>query len=102
MTTGLVHHYFASRDALVAATLDSMAVEIAAAARSTSEVTSDPGETVWAVWRLMQIRPAFTFIAAWWLLEGRNVTEAMGDHPFARTLAMALGRPTMTPSPTQG
>ena len=91
VTTGLVHHYFESKDALLVATLRSMSSEIDTVAAEALEATSDPAEMVRAVWRFSQERPAFMLIVAWWLLEGRNVSEAMGDHPFLRRLAVALG-----------
>lgn len=91
VTTGLVHHYFESKDALLIATLRSMSAEIDHVAGEALDITADPGEMVRAVWRSLQDRPAFAYIVAWWLLEGRNVTGAMGDHPFLRRLTVALG-----------
>ena len=88
---GLVHYYFESKDALLVATLRSMSIDIDRVAADALEATSDPVEMVRVVWRFSQERPAFMSIVAWWLLEGRNVTEAMGDHPFLRRLAVALG-----------
>lgn len=90
VTPGLVHHYFESKDALIGATLLAIARDGDAAAAAAWEATRNPGEMVRAVWRLFQERPAFAYIVAWWLLEGRNVTEAMGDHPFIRRLVLAL------------
>ena len=101
VTTGLVHHYFDSKDALVAATLRSMSTDIAVTAAAALETTGDPGEMVRAVWRLVQVRPAFTMIAAWWTMEGRNVTEAMGEHPFIKALAVAIGAPQRPDAVTQ-
>lgn len=92
VTTGLVHHYFESKDALLVATLQSMSSGFDRVAGDALHATADPGEMVRAVWRSFQERPAFAYIVAWWLLEGRNVTDAMGDHPFLRRLAVALGR----------
>ena len=94
VTPGLVHHYFASKDALVAATLDAIASDIDATAAAALAQTGDAGEMVRAVWHFLQQRPAFASIVAWWLVEGRDVTAAMGDHPFLRRLVVALGGPT--------
>jgi AcrR family transcriptional regulator len=91
VTLGLVHHYYESKEALVAATLRSIATDIDQVAADGLTSTGDRGEMVRAVWRFLQERPAFPFIVSWWLLEGRNVTEAMGDHPFLQRLVASLG-----------
>jgi AcrR family transcriptional regulator len=90
VTLGLVHHYFESKDALIAATLQSIARDVDAVAAAAYEATHDAGEMVRAVWRVFEKRPAFAVITGWWLLEGKNVTEAMGEHPFMRRLARVL------------
>jgi AcrR family transcriptional regulator len=92
VTLGLVHHYFKSKDALSAATLQAIARDIDAVAASVYEATSDAAEMTRAVWRVFEKRPAFAYIVSWWLLEGRNVTEAMGGHPFMARLASALDK----------
>jgi AcrR family transcriptional regulator len=91
VTLGLVHHYYESKDALVAATLRSIATDIDRVATDALASTGDRGEMVRAVWQMLQERPAFPYIVTWWLLDGRNVTEAMGDHPFLRRLVASLG-----------
>ena len=91
MTLGLIHHYYESKDALVAATLRSIATDIDRVATDALASTGDRGEMVRAVWQMLQERPAFPYIVTWWLLDGRNVTEAMGDHPFLRRLVGSLG-----------
>lgn len=91
VTLGLVHHYFRSKDALVVATLRSIATDIDRVAADALAKTGDRGEMIRAVWRMLQERPAFPSIVTWWLLEGRNLTEAMGDHPFLRRLVASLG-----------
>jgi len=93
VTSGLVHHYFDSKDELIAATLRAMSEDIGAEADAVLAETDDAGEAVRAIWRFGVVRPAFTMIAAWWLLEGRDVTELMGTHPFLRALAGAPGGP---------
>ena len=90
VTPGLVHHYFESKDALVAETLRSISVEIDASAEAAVRDGDDPGAVARAAWDFMQQRPAFAYIVAWWLLEGRDVTSAMRDHPFLRRLVMTL------------
>jgi AcrR family transcriptional regulator len=90
VTPGLVHHYFDSKDALVGATLRHIAAEIDETASEAPQRAGDPEAMVRAAWRFMQQRPAFAFIVAWWLLEGRDVTEAMREHPFLRRLAATL------------
>ena len=91
MTTGLVHHYFSSKDELIASTLRSMAAEMSERASDAVERTGDIAEAAREVWRFGQVRPAFMMIVAAWALEGRDITAAMGDHPVIRLLVDAFG-----------
>jgi len=101
VTTGLVHHYFESKDTLLVATVRSIATDIEQEARLTLEETGDVSEMVRTVWQFCERRPAFRSIVMWWALDGRDVTKAMGNHPFIRTLAGALGAPSDPDAPTQ-
>jgi AcrR family transcriptional regulator len=82
VTTSLLYFYFASKDDIIVATLRSVGSEIDAAVASAGGAREMAAE----VGRLLIERPAFSRIIAWLILEGRSVTEAMGDHPFMRRL----------------
>ena len=86
VTTSLLYFYFESKDDIIVATLRSVASEIDAAVASVGgaeEMTAEVG-------RLLIERPAFSRIIAWLILEGRSITEEMGDHPFTRRLMTAF------------
>jgi len=91
VTTGLVHHYFPSKDALIAGTLRSMSMEMAGSAAAVFETTGDIAAAARDVWRFGQVRPAFMMIVVSWSLEGRDVSQAMGNHPFIEMLVVAFG-----------
>lgn len=86
VTTSLLYFYFASKDDVIVATLRSVASEIDAAVASAGGAREMAAE----VGRLLIERPAFSRIIAWLILEGRSVTEAMGDHAFMRRLMTAF------------
>ena len=90
VTTGLVHHYFESKDALLVATTRAIAADVTAAAIAAIDDTSDIGAGVRAAWRIVEERPAFRSIILWWTVEGRDVTALMGEHPFLQLLAQAF------------
>ena len=90
VTTGLVHHYFESKDALLIATVRANSQRISALAQAAMGETKDPGAAVAAVWRYLEERPAFRNIIVWWMSRGRDVTALMGEHPFLRTLGQLL------------
>ena len=91
VTTGLVHHYFASKDAMLVATARSLAEEIAARAAAAYRERQDAGDMVAAVWTFFAERPAFRSLVSSWAIEGRDVTELMGEHPFVQALDNVLG-----------
>lgn len=68
---GLVHQYFGSKDALVAATIEYLARERAAIV----ERAPDEATAVHAALRFQHEYPAYTRLLAWWLLEGRDIKE---------------------------
>lgn len=90
VTTGLVHHYFESKDALLAATTRAISADITAAAIAAIDGTSDIGAGVSAAWRIVEERRAFRSIIMWWFAEGRDVTALMGEHPFLELLTRAF------------
>jgi AcrR family transcriptional regulator len=68
---GLVHEYFGSKDALIAATIEDLA-------RQRAEIVADAPDEQTAVvsaLRFQQERPAYTRLLAWWLLEGRDIGQ---------------------------
>ena len=86
VTTSLLYFYFDSKDDIIIETLQSIASDLdteAAGASTTSEMAA-------AVSRAIIGRPAFTRIISWLLLEGRSVTQEMGDAPFLHRLMAAL------------
>jgi AcrR family transcriptional regulator len=86
VTTSLLYFYFASKDGIIVATLRSVASELDAAAAGAGSAQEMAAE----VSRLLIERPAFSRIIAWLILEGRSITEEMGDHPFMRRLMTAF------------
>lgn len=68
---GLVHQYFGSKDALVAATIEHLARERAVIV----ERAPDEASAVRAALRFQHQHPAYTRLLAWWLLEGRDINE---------------------------
>jgi AcrR family transcriptional regulator len=68
---GLVHQYFGSKDALIAATIEHLARERAAIV----ERAPDEATAVHAALRFQHQNPAYTRLLAWWLLEGRDISE---------------------------
>ena len=101
VTTGLVHHYFESKDALLIATVRASSRRISAAAQAALGDTGDPGAAVEAVWRYLEERPAFRNIIVWWMSRGRDVTELMGEHPFLKALADLLAARDPVSAPIQ-
>jgi len=91
VTTSLLYFYFESKDDIILATLRWIASDLdAMAAKATT-----PGEMAAAVSSALIDRPAFARILAWLVLEGRELTKVMGDHPFLRRLmtTLAIGEP---------
>ena len=86
VTTSLLYFYFESKDDIILATLRWIASDLDAVA---AKVTT-PGEMAAAVSGALIDRPAFARILAWLVLEGRSLTEVMGDHPFLRRLMSTL------------
>jgi AcrR family transcriptional regulator len=68
---GLVHQYFGSKDALVAATIEQLARERAAIVQR----APDEATAVHAALRFQHANPAYTRLLAWWLLEGRDLND---------------------------
>jgi AcrR family transcriptional regulator len=82
VSTSLLYFYFDSKDDLIIATLRSIGTEVDAIA-----ATADgPEGMATVVTQFFIERPAFPRIIAWLVLEGREITEEMGDHPFMRRL----------------
>jgi AcrR family transcriptional regulator len=92
VTTSLLYFYFQSKDDIILATLRRIASDLDAVAAE----LSDPNEMATAVSNALIDRPAFARILAWLVLEGRGLTEEMGDHPFLRRLitTLAIGEST--------
>ena len=86
VTTSLVYFYFQSKDDLIVATLKMIASDADALAANSDSAQDMAAE----VSRFLKGRPAFARIIAWLILEGRSVTEEMGDHPFMRRLIATL------------
>jgi AcrR family transcriptional regulator len=86
VTTSLLYFYFGSKDDLVIATLRSIASDMDALAAE----EANPREMATVVKRSLTERPAFARIIAWFVLEGRSVSEEMGDQPFLRRLIATL------------
>lgn len=82
ITTSLLYFYFDSKDAIVAATLQKIASE----ADELASQYDDPADMALAVRRFMWRRPAFPRIVTSIVLEGGDVTEVMGSHPFLQRL----------------
>lgn len=95
VTTSLLYFYFESKDDIVAATLRSIATEIDEAASAVAE----PAEMIRAAVTFVWERPAFPRMLAALILEGHNVTELMGDHPFLRRLGAAAASTTLDTDP---
>jgi AcrR family transcriptional regulator len=93
VTSGLVHHYFESKDQLLAATVTSIATNVDDTARAVLDEGGDNAAMLRAVRRVLDERPAFRSIVLWWAVSDRDVTELMGGHPFLRTLVARLGGP---------
>ncbi len=83
---GLVYHYFGSKDGLLRATVDLLAIDITRVAAE----EQDAAEMVKAVCRYLIANPAFSRILSWMALEGRTVTDEMGGHPFIQVLATKI------------
>jgi AcrR family transcriptional regulator len=87
VSPGLVYHYFDSREALMAATLQHIAAEI----DTTAAAAESPEQMGQATLAFLWERPAFARIIASMALDGTDITTAMGDHPLIRRLGGALG-----------
>jgi AcrR family transcriptional regulator len=86
VTTSLLYFYFQSKDDVIVETLRTIASDLdtlAADANSPTDMAS-------VVSVSLAKRPAFARIVAWFVLEGRSITDEMGDHPFMRRLIMTL------------
>lgn len=86
VTTSLLYFYFQSKDDVVLATLRSIASDLDALAGG----ATGPADMATVVSMSLSDRPAFARIIAWLVLEGRSITEEMGDNPFMRRLVMTL------------
>jgi len=95
-TTSLLYFYFESKDDIVIATLRWIASDLDAMAAGAT-----PSEMATVVSRLLSARPAFVRIISWLILEGRSVTEEMGDHPFLRRLLVSLSADNSDDAHTQ-
>jgi AcrR family transcriptional regulator len=85
VSPALVYHHFTDKDDLIGRSLDRMAVDLSAAA----EVQSPPA-ALRQLWRRLDERPAFARIIVWYVLEGRDVSALMSNHPLiARVAARA-------------
>jgi AcrR family transcriptional regulator len=86
VTTSLLYFYFQSKDDIIVETLRTIASDLdtlAADANSPTDMAS-------VVSVSLAKRPAFARIVAWFVLEGRSITDEMGDHPFMQRLIMTL------------
>jgi AcrR family transcriptional regulator len=96
VTTSLLYFYFQSKDDIILATLRWIASDLDA-------VAATPGEMAAAVSHALIDRAALASILAWLVLEGRGLTEEMGDHPFLRGLMLTLAMgPTDDPHTQAG
>lgn len=86
VTTSLLYFYFDSKDNIILATLRSIASDIDALAANEGSAE----QMAITVSRVLAERPAFVRIIAWLVLEGRSITEEMGDHPFMHRLMMTF------------
>ena len=86
VTTSLLYFYFQSKDDLIIETLRTIASDIDSLAAD----TDSPADMASVVSISLAKRPAFARIIAWFVLEGRSITEEMGDHPFMQRLIMTL------------
>ena len=96
-TTSLLYFYFESKDDIVIETLRSIASDLdaeAAGASTESEMAALAGRAIVG-------RPAFARIIAWLILEGRSVTQEMGEDPFLRRLMATLAMGTSDDPSTQ-
>jgi AcrR family transcriptional regulator len=87
VSPGLVYHYFDSRAALMAATLQHIAADIDA----TAAAAESPEQMGQAALAFLWERPGFARIITSMVLDGVDITAAMGDHPLIRRLGGALG-----------
>ena len=85
ITTSLLYFYFDSKEAIVLATMQAIANE----ADQVASEHEDPADMVDAVRRFMWVRPAFPRMATALYLEGHDITELMGSHPFLERLIPA-------------
>ena len=85
ITTSLLYFYFDSKEAIVRATMQAIATE----ADHVASAHDDPADMVDAVRRFMWVRPAFPRMATALYLEGQDITELMGSHPFIERLIPA-------------
>ncbi len=97
VTTSLLYFYFDSKDDMIIETLRSIASDLdaeAAGASTESEMAAFAS-------RAIVERPAFARIIAWLILEGRSVTQEMGEDPFLRRLMATLAKGTTDDPSTQ-
>ena len=85
-TTSLLYFYFDSKDDIILATLRWIASDLDALAAE----AATPGAMAAVAGAALADRPAFARIISWLILEGRSVTDAMGNHPFLRRLMTTL------------
>lgn len=79
---GLVHHYFASKEALLAATMlrvEEEFLEVVAAAE-------DPADSIGVFFDELNARPTYPRLVSWMLLEGIDPAERIGDYPLIEHL----------------
>ena len=97
VTTSLLYFYFDSKDDIIIETLRSIASDLdaeAAGASTAAEMAVLGGRAIVG-------RPAFARIIAWLILEGRSVTQEMGEDPFLRRVMATLATGTSNDPPTQ-
>jgi len=80
---GLAYRYFPTKDDLLGAVLDRAAGFI------TEGLNPEEPLTVLAerAWRRMDERPIFARLFTWLVLERRDITEVMAEHPFLQVVA---------------
>lgn len=85
VTTSLLYFYFGSKDELVLATVRSIAADVDASVAESVGIAAMASD----MRRLLEGRPAFARLLAWFVLEGRSLAE-LAEDPFLARLVSAF------------
>jgi len=77
---GVAYRYFNSKNELLGAALDRMAVRIAAV----STGSDDPAEALLKLWQTLDATPAFPRLVNELVAEGKDMSSVMSGHPLIR------------------